>query len=118
MHWRQCSSIAHIYPEKKGILTLKAPIATAADDSHEYFFIVLSEKIKHDISCESSAHQALFSSKNKSKKKIYKKSSAAPILLGSLIRINQLAPNGPKMMSVVSLYYVHGKHLRSCWDGQ
>ena len=60
-------------------LTLMASIMTAADDSLEYFFIVFffSEKIRFDISCESSArqqrihmkHQALFSSKDKHKRK-------------------------------------------------
>ena len=49
---------------------------TGADDSLGYFFIVLffSDKIMLDISCEFSAwqsfhmkHQALFSSKDKSK---------------------------------------------------
>ena len=47
---------------------------TAADDSLEYFFHSLSEKIRHDISCESSArqriymkHQALFYLKDKKK---------------------------------------------------
>ena len=51
-------------------LAFKVPITNAADNSLEYFFIVLSEKIILDISCESSArqrihmkHQALFSSK-------------------------------------------------------
>ena len=49
---------------------------TAADDIHKYFFIVFfSEKIRLDVSSESSArqrihmkNQALFSSKDKSKK--------------------------------------------------
>ena len=57
------------------ILTLKAPITTAADDSHKYVFIVFSEKIRFGVSSESSAwqrihmkNQALFSSKDKSKK--------------------------------------------------
>ena len=57
-------------------LTLKAPITTAADDMHKYFFIVLQIKKKRlDVSSESSARQrihmknrALFSSKDKSKK--------------------------------------------------
>ena len=51
------------------------PITTAADDIHKYFFIVLSEKIRLDVPSESSAgqrihmrNQALFSSKDKSKK--------------------------------------------------
>ena len=63
------------------ILTLKALITTAADDIHKYFHC-FSEKIRFDVSCESSArqrihlnHQALFSSKDKSKK--IKMSSAA-----------------------------------------
>ena len=53
------------------ILTLKAPITTAADDIHEYFFHCFSEKIRLDVSSESSArqrihmkNQALFSSKD------------------------------------------------------
>ena len=48
---------------------------TAADVIHEFFFIVFSEKIRHDVSSESSArqrihmkNQALFSPKDKSKK--------------------------------------------------
>ena len=58
------------------VLTLKAQITTAADDSLEYFFQHFSEKIRLVISCESSArqrihmkHQDLFSSKDNSKKK-------------------------------------------------
>ena len=57
------------------MFTLKATIMTAADDIHKYFFIVFSEKIRLDVSSESSArqrihlkHQALFSSEYKSKK--------------------------------------------------
>ena len=57
------------------LLTLNAPITTAADDIHKYFFFCFSEKIRLDVSSESSAwqrihikHQALFSSKDKSKK--------------------------------------------------
>ena len=57
------------------MLTLKAPITTAADDIHKYFFHCFSEKIRHDVSSESSArqrihmkNQALFSSKDKSRK--------------------------------------------------
>ena len=55
--------------------TLKAPFTTAAHDIYEYFFIIFSEKIRLDISCESSArqrihmeHQATFPYKDKSKK--------------------------------------------------
>ena len=45
-------------------LTLKAPITTAADDIHKYFFIVFFfflflEKIRLDILCESSARQRI-----------------------------------------------------------
>ena len=67
------------------MLTFKAPITSAADDilvTVFFFFIVFSEKIRLDVSSESSArqrihlkHQALFSSKDKSKKN--KMSSAA-----------------------------------------
>ena len=56
-------------------LTLKAPITTAADDICKYFPHCISEKIRLDVSSESSArqsirmkNQALFSSKGKSKK--------------------------------------------------
>ena len=55
--------------------TSVTPITTAADDIRKYFFIVFSEKIRLDVSSESSArqrihmkNQALFSSKDKSKK--------------------------------------------------
>ena len=57
------------------ILTRKAPIMTAADDIHKYFFHCFSEKIRLDVSSESSdwqrihvKNQALFSLKDKSKK--------------------------------------------------
>ena len=56
-------------------LTLKASIRTAAENIHKYFFIVFSEKIRLDVSSESSARwrfhlkrQALLSWKVKSKK--------------------------------------------------
>ena len=39
-------------------LTLKAPIRKAADDIHKYFFII-SEKIRLDVSNESSARQRI-----------------------------------------------------------
>ena len=65
----------HQYPFFWGLLTLKAPVTTAADDIHKYFFIVFSEKIRLDVLSESSAmqrihmkNQALFSLKDKSKK--------------------------------------------------
>ena len=49
-------------------LTSKAPITNAADDIHKYFYR-FSEKIRLDVSSESShmKNQALFSSKDKSK---------------------------------------------------
>ena len=69
-------------------LTLKAPITTAADYTHKYFFIVFSEKIRVDVSSESSArqrihmkYQAVFSSKDKSKKL---KSHLLQFLFGAL----------------------------------
>ena len=66
-----------LYPDKPSsvLLTLKAPITTAADDIHKYFFHCFSEKLRLDVSSESSArqrihlkNQALFSSKDKSEK--------------------------------------------------
>ena len=58
-----------------GVLTLKAPITTAAHDIHKYFFIVFQKKIRLDVSSESSAkqwihmkNQALFSLKDRRKK--------------------------------------------------
>ena len=36
-----------------------SPITTAADDVHKYFILVFSEKIRLDISCESSARQRI-----------------------------------------------------------
>ena len=58
----------------QNVLNPKAPITTAADYIHKYFFIVFfSNKIRLDVSRESSArqrihmkNQALFSSKDKS----------------------------------------------------
>ena len=57
------------------IITLNAPITTVADNIHKYIFRCFSEKIRLDISSESSArqrihmkNQTLFSSKDKSKK--------------------------------------------------
>ena len=53
-------------------LSLKVPVMTAADGIHKYSFHCFSEKIRHDVSSESSArqrihrkNQALFSSKDK-----------------------------------------------------
>ena len=67
---------------KNLFLTLRAPVTTAADDIHKYIFHCFSEKIRLDVSSESSArqrihmnNQALFSLKDKSQK--IKMSSAA-----------------------------------------
>ena len=56
------------------VLLKSITITTAADDIHKYFFHCFSEKIRLDVSNESSArhrihmkHQALFSSKVKVK---------------------------------------------------
>ena len=56
------------------VLTLEAPITTAADDIHKYFLNIFSDKIRLDALSESSArqrihmkNQALFSSKGISK---------------------------------------------------
>ena len=46
-------------------LTLKAPITTAAEAIHKYFFIVFSEKIRLDVSSESSARQRIHMKKIK-----------------------------------------------------
>ena len=43
---------------KRSSLTLKAPITTAADDIHKYFYC-FSEKISLDVSSESSARQRI-----------------------------------------------------------
>ena len=66
-------------------------ITTAADDIHKYFFHCFSEKIRLDVSRESSArqrihmkNQALFSLKDKSKKL---KCCLLHILFGAL-RVN------------------------------
>ena len=46
------------------VLTLKAPITTTADDIHKYFFIFFSEKIRRDVSSESSARQRIHMKKS------------------------------------------------------
>ena len=56
------------------LLTLKAPITTAAEDIHKFFFIVFQRKIRLDVLSESSRqrirmkNRALFSLKDESKK--------------------------------------------------
>ena len=67
------ASTSDIY--HRNYLTLTAPITTAADDIYKILFHCFSEIIRLDVSCETSArqrihmkNQALFSSKDKSKK--------------------------------------------------
>ena len=52
------------------MLTLKVPITTAADDIHKYFFIVFQRKVNQKKAKQRihMKNQALFSSKDKSKK--------------------------------------------------
>ena len=45
----------HVSVPVMPVLTLKAPITTAADDIHKHFFIVFSEKIRLDVSSVSSS---------------------------------------------------------------
>ena len=90
--------------------TLRAPPNIAADDILIFYFY-LSKKIRLDFSCESSAgqrihlkHQVLFSLKNNEK------------ILMTVICCSHDWPF--KVVVVVLLFYVHGKLLRSCRDGQ
>ena len=39
-----CSASQYVVYIAKGLLALKAPITTAADDIHKYFFIVFQRK--------------------------------------------------------------------------
>ena len=64
----------NLFKHRTEYLTLNAPITSAADDGLTYFIIVFLTENKIDISYEFSArqrihmkHQALFSSKDKSK---------------------------------------------------
>ena len=59
-------------------------------------------------------NQALFSSKDKSKKL---KCHLLHFLFGPL-RIKSSGKLADVVVVVVLLFYVHGKHLRSCRDGQ
>ena len=69
------------------LLTLKGPITAAVDDINKYFFHCFSEKIRLDVSSESSRqrihmkNQALFSSKDKSKKglRVKKNGGTTPV---------------------------------------
>ena len=83
-----------VYGER---LRFKAPITAAADDIHKYFFHCFSERIRLDVSSESSArqrihlkYQALFSSKDKSKKL---KCRLSQFLFGAL-RVNGVGGRG------------------------
>ena len=65
--YTQVNVIMHGWMNRQKVLILKVPIMTAADNIHKYFFIA-RQRIHMKL-------QALFSSKNKSKK--IKVSSAA-----------------------------------------
>ena len=54
----------HRVLEEQKLLTLKAPITTAAVDSHKYLFIVFSEKIRLGVPSESSARQRVHMKKS------------------------------------------------------
>ena len=105
--------------ENYRVTALKAPIRTAADDIHTYFFIVFfSEKISLDVSTESFAwqrihlkHQALFSSKDKSKKL---KCRLLQFLFGAL-RVNTAA--FPESLSI-HLYFPETIYRKNSkyWD--
>ena len=43
--------------------------------------------------------------------------SACMSAVSDMVRIRMCA-NKVNVVVVVLLFYVHGKHLRSCWDGQ
>ena len=77
MHWVATVCLCPIYETLDVLVNLKVQITSAADGNLEYFFHCFSEKMRLDISCESSAgqrihmkHQALLSVKAKSRKKI------------------------------------------------
>ena len=53
----------------------------------------------------------------------YGKLSLLPLLIWSFVTSESvillcIKTEYPLMDVVVLLFYVHGKHLRSCWDGQ
>ena len=90
-----CSTSCTTQETKKNILTLKAPITTAANDNFFFFFYYLSEKTSLDISCESSADNShkisrLVFSEKKKKKKF--ECRLLQILLGAL-RVNAPSNN-------------------------
>ena len=69
-----CTYSSQIKTDDNNPLTLKAPITTAADDIHIYFFFFFSEDIRLDVSSKPSAterihmkNQGLFDSKDTSK---------------------------------------------------
>ena len=55
--------VTDFFPQKVYLLTLtfKAPVTTAAYDIHKYFFYCFSQKIRLDVSSESSARQLSYS---------------------------------------------------------
>ena len=54
-----CTVVSTFLSLSVTLSTFKAPITTAADDFQKYFFIVFSEKIRFDVSSESSARQRI-----------------------------------------------------------
>ena len=102
------------------ILTLKVPITTAADDIHCF-----SEKIRLDVSSESSArqrihrqNQALFSSKDKSKKL---KCRLLQFLFGALrVKVNgytsscYIIPHQRQRNTIFSMFYHPSIHPSIC----
>ena len=61
------------------LLTLQAPITTAADDIHKYFLHCFSEKMRLDVSSESSAEKSSLidvSSESSARQRIYMKNQA------------------------------------------
>ena len=98
-------------------LTLKAPITTAADRTHKYFFHCFSVKIRLDVSSESSRqrihmkNQALFSSKDKSKKLkrrlLHFLFGALRVIFNSIIRYfpNDVWTAGPPQMRLVNKFW-------------
>ena len=92
------------------------PITTAADDIHKLFFHYFSEKIKLDVSSDSSArqrihmkNQALFSSKDKSKKL---KCRLLQFLFGALkVKVNEYTFRGDNSIFASLLSWGRGSTL-------
>ena len=95
-------------------INLKAPITIAADDGLEYVFRCFSEKIRIDVSSESSAgqrihvkNQVLFSSKDKSEKL---KCRLLQFLIGALRASTKLQFQQPAGSGCRGINY----HFHSC----